>query len=329
MPKISIIIPVYNVEKYLDECLQSILVQDYKDYEIILVNDGSNDMSGEICDNYANKYSFIYTIHKKNGGLSDARNVGLNSSNGAYILFVDSDDKIFQDSLNKINQIIMEDPNVDVIFLEAVKLFADGTTVPLDDRYQKSKIFKKSHKEVLTHLATLNKFPGSACTKLVKRNLIVNNQLYFEKGLFSEDIDWTIRLLSKAIKYNYCEYSHYYYRQNRLGSITNTIEDKNVISLLNIIKKWSVNPKEKTCNGIQKEINMFMAYEYLVLLPNYSRLEKSSKRKLKQEIKKYSWLLSLSNVKKIKITRVLKSVFGIEITAKFLSIYLKHRFTNN
>ena len=90
--KISIVIPVYNVEKYLRECLDSVIVQSYRNKEVILVNDGSTDNSIEICEEYDMKYPFIKLINKKNGGLSDARNVGILNSTGEYILFLDSDD---------------------------------------------------------------------------------------------------------------------------------------------------------------------------------------------------------------------------------------------
>lgn len=97
----SIIIPVYNVEKYLNECVDSVLNQKNVDYEIILVDDGSTDNSGQICDEYLKKHSNVSVIHKVNGGLSDARNAGLESAEGDYILFVDSDDKIEENSLSK------------------------------------------------------------------------------------------------------------------------------------------------------------------------------------------------------------------------------------
>lgn len=325
MPKFSIIIPVYNVENYIDDCLKSILSQDFSDFEIILINDGSTDNSGQICNFYSNKYNFIKTIHKANGGLSEARNVGIHSSKGEYLLFVDSDDMIFENSLKKINETIEEDKDAEVIFLEAVKLYPNGITVGLEEGYQKSKIRKKSKEEVLKFLSNLEKFPGSACNKLVKRELITKNNIYFEKGMFSEDIDWTIRLLSTAEKYNYCEHKYYYYRQNRLGSITNSIEFKNVLSLLNIIKKWSVNPNEKTIHGIQNEINAFMAYEYIILLPYYARLSKESKRRVNREVKRYSWLLSLNKSRKVRLAKMLKTFFGVEITAHILNLYLKFR----
>ena len=325
MPNISIIIPVYNVKQYLEDCLESILNQDYKIYEIILVNDGSTDGSADICNLYSDKYSFISTIHKENGGLSDARNVGLKKSNGDYILFIDSDDMIFENSLEKIHQTLEEDLDVDVVFLEAVKLFPNGKFVPLGEGLEKSEIYKRSQEEVFKHLANLPKFPGSACTKLVKRSMLIKNKIYFEKGLYSEDIEWSIRLLTSAKKYNYCHYQYYYYRQQSVGSITNTIELKNVVSLLNIIKKWSSNPQINSINGLQHYINSFMAYEYLILLPYYGGLNKKDKNRLKLEVKEYSWLLSIINIKRVRVARILQSVLGVKKTATLLNFYLTHR----
>ena len=92
MPAVSVIVPVYNVEKYLDKCVQSIVSQTFKDIEIILVDDGSKDKSGRMCDEWSRRDKRVKVIHKENGGIADARNVGLSHSNGQWILFIDSDD---------------------------------------------------------------------------------------------------------------------------------------------------------------------------------------------------------------------------------------------
>ena len=106
MVRVSVVIPVYNVEKYLVQCLDSVVAQDYKDIEVILVDDGSTDSSGLICDEYAKKYQFIDVIHKKNGGLGYARNTGIERAKGDYITFIDSDDIVGKQMItNLINQI--------------------------------------------------------------------------------------------------------------------------------------------------------------------------------------------------------------------------------
>jgi glycosyltransferase involved in cell wall biosynthesis len=324
--RISIIIPVYNTSKYLKQCIESVLSQEYKDYEIILVDDGSTDSSGDICDFYSSTYGFIMTIHKENGGLSDARNIGLKHAKGDFVLFIDSDDYISQGSLLSVQNTIEENSDVDVVFLEAIKVFPNGRTVPLRDGYRKEAIYNKSQDSVLEHLAELPKFPGSACTKLIKRSLIKNNNLFFEKNQLSEDIDWTIRLLITAKSFNYCPNYYYCYRQNRVGSITNTANIRNVKSLLGIIRKWSRNPKDqKENNDLQKYINAFLSYEYIMILLLYGSLKSKEKMIVKRDIKSYSWLLKVSESRKIKIVRLLFTFLGIETVSYMLFTYQKLR----
>ena len=146
--KISIIIPVYNVENYLRQCIESILEQEYEEKEIILVDDGSTDNSGSICDEYADKYENVLVIHKENGGLSDARNVGLAKAAGEYVLFVDSDDFVEENSLSPIVEIVNANP-VDVVLLEAQKYYADGTNIPMCDGISKEMVYKKAKKDTV------------------------------------------------------------------------------------------------------------------------------------------------------------------------------------
>ena len=117
-PVVSVIIPVYNVEKYLEECIDSVLAQTYQNIEIILVDDGSTDSSGLICDRYAEKNTNISVIHQKNSGLSAARNSGLNKANGDYIYFLDSDDYISADAIEKLFSIAENDKS-DIVFFDA------------------------------------------------------------------------------------------------------------------------------------------------------------------------------------------------------------------
>ncbi|MED2983982.1 MULTISPECIES: glycosyltransferase [Bacillus cereus group] len=327
IPEISIIVPVYNVEKFLSQCIDSILGQSFHNYEIILVNDGSQDGSKTICERYASNYEFIQVINKENGGLSDARNTGLKIARGNYILFVDSDDYIAQNALTEINKVLEINPDIDVVFLEAAKVFEDGSIVPMNDGYEKESIHKKTYEEVMRHISELAKFPGSACTKLIKRKLIIENDLYFEKGLLSEDIDWVVQLLCVAEKYDYCEAMYYFYRQNRKGSITNTVNINNVQSLLYIINKWSkdIEGDQLDNNKNQRYLNAFMAYEYTIALANYGDLEKDDKKVLKKDLNAHSWLLSWSNNPKVRMVKVLVQLFGVMFTAKLLKIYLKYR----
>ncbi|MCM1237074.1 MAG: glycosyltransferase, partial [Ruminococcus flavefaciens] len=125
---ISVIVPVYNVENYLDECVRSLVKQDFPDdqYEILLIDDGSTDCCGEKCDTYSKKYKNICSLHKENGGLSDARNFGFEATRGKYILFVDADDYIKPDCLKKLVRASKEQHEPDIVFLQAKKLLHGG-----------------------------------------------------------------------------------------------------------------------------------------------------------------------------------------------------------
>ena len=126
MSAISVIIPVYNVEKYLNACIESVLSQSFNDYEIILVDDGSTDNSGALCDEFAAKYDSISVIHQENKGLGGARNTGIDAAKGSYILFLDSDDTIDPDCL-KICYEKAEKHNCDMVAFKQQALFDDGS----------------------------------------------------------------------------------------------------------------------------------------------------------------------------------------------------------
>lgn len=319
--RISIVVPVFNVERYLGECVESLLKQGLNDYEVILVNDGSTDHSGALCDACAERSEVIRVIHKENGGLSDARNAGLHAVTGNYVVFVDSDDYLADGALAHIAEQIGS-RGTDVVFLEATKFFSDGKYVPMGDGYDAKCINGRSKEEVLDHIAMLPKFPGSACTKMVRTALIRQHNLYFEKGLLSEDIDWTVRLLLKAETFDYYPGEYYFYRQGRSCSITTSAGIKNISDLLSIIRKWASKDLSRT---FQRKVNAFMAYEYVVLLFNYASFDAGAAKGVEKDIKGYKWLLRFGKSGKTRLVNVVMRCAGFRITAKLLARY-KHRF---
>ena len=130
---ISVIIPVYNVENYLRECIESVLNQTFRDFEVILVDDGSTDSSGDICDEYVEKDERVTVIHQKNGGLSVARNTGLSEANGKYVYFLDSDDYISENALATLLN-IAENDSSDIVFFDAVS-FTDTDDFTVHQNY--------------------------------------------------------------------------------------------------------------------------------------------------------------------------------------------------
>ena len=152
-PEFSVIIPVYNVKDYLHACIDSILEQSYKNFEIILVDDGSTDGSETICDEYSKKYNNIYVYHKQNGGQSSARNIGVEHANGTYFIFVDSDDFIATNTLEMFKERIDQLKTVDVILSEEMsEVRNDGTIVPPSRKLDQREYVRLDGEEALTKM---------------------------------------------------------------------------------------------------------------------------------------------------------------------------------
>lgn len=199
-PKVSVIIPVYKVEKYLQECLDSVLNQTLKNIEVILVDDGSPDNCPQICDDYAQKDCRIKVIHQENQGSSVARNNGMKIAKGDYIAFVDSDDFI---SLYMFEVLVVEGHNADIIECEVTK----------DKKYfskRNVQIKKKEYKSgILAQYLKTNKV-GVWC-RVYKREII--DGLYFEDGAFSEDVMWSYSVFERCKTYVIIDSVLYYWRQ--------------------------------------------------------------------------------------------------------------------
>lgn len=322
MPLISFVIPVYNVEKYLCQCVESILSQSFEEFEIILVNDGSKDRSGDICDEYALKDKRVKVIHKPNGGLSDARNAGVPAAVGEYIIFIDSDDYIKENTLSVIAERLLS-TKADVIFLESVKVFSDGTEKSLGSGFTHAAFDGVTGKAALEAISKLPKFPAAAWGKAVRREIIVNNGLRFEKGLLSEDLDYAIGLFLASDKYDYCDIPFYCYRKGRSDSITANIGDKNVESQLYILEKWSAN--DAVPSEYKPYVFAWLSYIYTVAVTYLQNTTGSARSGFVRRFKDLSFVLDYAVCQKAKMSRKLVSVLGVRLTSLIFAIYLKVR----
>ena len=213
---ISIIVPVYNVEEYLKQCLDSILEQTFSDYEVILVNDGSTDNSGLICQEYAEKDSRIRYFEKENGGLSDARNYGIEQAQGEYLTFVDSDDFLDKMHLNVLYTALVSN-NVDISIVNYANYQTSTATFYLHtfgEYYEKN----YSSEELLDNLAILERNDLSFSTiwgKLYKRSVF--SFLRFPKGVIGEDVALIYKIYTQVDKIVYAHKDTYIYRENDSG----------------------------------------------------------------------------------------------------------------
>lgn len=211
---ISIVVPIYNVEKYLVDCIESILAQNYRNFELILVDDGSSDHCGEICDAYEERDPRIKVIHKKNGGLSDARNAGIEIATGDYIGFVDSDDYIESDMYEKLLNACLESHS-DISMCGRYVVTEDKKVV--FEKFVLDGWMKYDSKTAIGKLLLWDSCDSAAWDKLYKRTLFDN--VRYPLGVMSEDYDVTSRLFEKANGIVHIGEPKYHYVQ-RAESIT-------------------------------------------------------------------------------------------------------------
>lgn len=239
----SIIVPIYKVEKYLHKCVNSLVNQTYKDIEIVLVDDGSPDNCPQICDEYAAKDKRINVIHKKNGGLSDARNVGLENCTGEYVLFVDSDDYIELDACEKFTKIIGS-KKPDIVVGNAIKLVNDKK-MPMSHTYiNNSSII--SGKDYLKHELKNGTMHMAAWLNMYRVEFLNENNFKFKEGLLHEDEQFTPRVFLKAERVIATDIVFYNYLI-RDGSITTSKNKvKNALHLIETCKEL-----EKTYSQVE------------------------------------------------------------------------------
>ena len=221
MKKVTVIVPVYNVEKYIDKCLNSLVNQTLKDIEIIMVNDGSPDNSQEIIDKYVKKYpKKVKSYIKENGGQGSARNFGLEMAEGEYIGYVDSDDYIELDMYEKLYNGAKKS-DLDIVICGSYNVTEDGNkTIELD-----REIFKDKKK---------NAFFGrmAVWNKIYKKELLLNTNATFRSKLWYEDLDFTLKVLSKAKKVGYVNKPFYNYLLRQGSTMNNSNIDRNLEILL-------------------------------------------------------------------------------------------------
>ncbi len=219
--KLSIIIPVYNCEEYLDECLNSVIKQDGLEYEIILVDDGSTDRSGAMCDDYMSRYDKIVVVHKPNGGLGSARNAGFKVARGEYFIYLDSDDYLTQNSLKKLVDIADKD-RLDILLFGADPFREDGKE--MKNVYAR----KKSRFDVVqTGTAAMreafdnNEYYTSVCLRLYRKDFVSGLGIVFNESIIHEDIDYAFLTYIQAARTEIVR-DMIYHRRYRAGSIMST-----------------------------------------------------------------------------------------------------------
>ena len=292
MPKVSVIVPIYNVEKYLEKCINSLLSQTLEDIQIILVNDGSKDNSGTIAKKYAkkNKDKVIY-VEKENGGLSDARNYGLKYATGDFVAFLDSDDYIEKNAYEEMYNKAIEE-NADYVECDFIWEYPNKAKIDKQYKYQ-------NKKEMLSFVRVV------AWNKLIKRSLIIEHNLEFPKGLRYEDVEFTYKLIPYINKFAYVDKPFIHYVQ-REGSIAN-VQNERTAEIFTVLDEVIEFYKK---NNIYEEYKEELEYNYAryLLCSSLKRMCKIKNKKTRKELLQKTWKKLNCNFPNWKKNKILSTV---------------------
>lgn len=314
---LSVILPIYNVEKYLYDCLNSVLKQTFTDYEIILVDDGSKDLCPQICDDFAKKHKNTKVIHKANGGLSSARNAGFKIASGDYIYYLDSDDYLLNDDFfYKLFEAAKTKP--DFIVFKHIRFFENQNK--FSECLYNYDISKNSFSSIVKELVRKDAFFGMAWIKVVKKELLLKYNLTFIEGLLGEDMPWNFDLYLNSKSIFLMDSVEYVYRQ-RDNSITTTTKIKNLTDFIKIIDdKYTIIQSAKCDQELKTALLGALSKYYSNLLITYVRVKDKNKKQFFKKIKELSPLLkfALSN-RPLKIKKIYR-IFGLKITLFILAL---------
>ena len=316
----SIIIPVYNCAPFLNECIDSILGQNYRNFEVIMIDDGSTDGSAQIAKSAAEEHPQFRCISANHVGAGAARNIGMEQAKGDYLLFLDADDYWRDRELLKSMDYEIRHYNVDVVMFQMIQVSQDGVLL-LKTRKPPfpsgSGAFRL--REVYPFLVRDGQVLASACTKCVRRSLVEEYKIKFMEGTTCEDIDWVLQLFSHVKTISFLNEEAYAYRQHRKGKRASEAEE-GPYNLARVIRHWAdLIKRNKVPNG--KAVAGMVAFEYGVFM-GYSHQVSGEERK---RMKQYRYLLKYGLDRKTRMIAKFYNVFGYTVTCMAVRLYLLGR----
>lgn len=332
--KFSIVIPIYNSEKYLEKCINSIINQTYDNYEILLINDGSTDESDLICKKFVNDFANVKYYFKENTGVSDTRNFGLEKSSGDFITFIDSDDWIDNNTLKEINDIIKNDPEIEIV-QSNLKIFNDSNQIDMFKLKKNILVESGTIKdELINTIIAINYgkseiFGNCRCAggKFYKRKLLMENNIRFPYGIKSfEDGIMNLKAYMNASKIKILAKSFYFYRQHSdstTHSYANNQYEQNTIIIEEIEKIIGNN---KLYNDVFKYCKMELfngiVRSKLMLANNYKKVKKELNIILHNDI----FFNFINNIEFKKLNRRDKIFYILEKYNLYYFLYIFYKF---
>ncbi|MBQ9929652.1 MAG: glycosyltransferase [Oscillospiraceae bacterium] len=311
----SVVVPVYNSEKYLAECVDSVLRQSYADFELILVDDGSKDGSGALCDAYAQADARVKVIYKENGGQSTARNAGIRAATGKYAVFLDSDDFIDSDDFFAELHDALEN-GADVAVFRYYKYFSPEKKS--DCGVSLAGVTFESKGQFLAELVKRDAFFCSCWSKCTKMALLKENDIQFDEALRCEDMDWYYRVVSAAQSFTVLDKPYINYRQ-RENSVTSAFNPRSISDYVITIEKWYAR-LDQTEDPLEREALLSsLAKLYCNLLISYAR-NSGKVKAMKKPIFAFKKLLSYQMNPRTRLIGKFNRLFGLNLTCLALKV---------
>lgn len=316
-PFLSIIIPVYNVENYLPQCLDSIINCVFSSYEIILIIGHSTDQSDKICMNYANNYSQITVIMQNGTGLSNARNCGVSIATGTYVMFIDSDDFIKTDAFDTTIQAFydLKEKHYDFLISDFILINNKNEAYAKRNQIKDTDNIIEDNRYIKNFLLTRGNF-WNVWRYIYRRDFLISNSLSFKENYKSEDIDYSTKVLLKAKNYCFYHTPYYCYRVRREGSLANVITMQNVDNLLDVLEECIYNVNNCTTFQYKTVIKNKLLMEYIFSFLLLKDIAPPNKNLVLRKIEKKKTLLK--HTFRGKLALLFISVLGIPSVATIL-----------
>lgn len=318
-PLFSIIVPAYNVEEYLDECIESVLDNLLDDYEIVLVDDGSSDTTPRLVDKWAKHDSRIKAIHQNNGGLSAARNVGITTAQGRYVVFLDADDCLAPWALNDLVDVIREASEPDIIITELSNV-SDVSRLPSREEVASLNALLLCKDEAFEYVFTKKPHTWPAPQYPMKRSFIEKAGLAFVHGILHEDICWTAEAMAPAK--SFAAYGHPWYirRYGRDGSIMSSVSVRHITDTVGAVRIALDSPHfsgltERRADLLRKRLAMSL----FPSLRLYGRLGGAEKAKVAACVEENLGLFALSRKPAHRIFVIACKVMGVKRALQLIS----------
>lgn len=310
--KLSIIVPVYNTERYCRECLVSLLDNDFSDLEVVVINDGSTDNSAEVIAEFADD-SRLRMISQENGGLSYTRNVGIENARGEYCMFVDSDDKIYKNGISMVLDAIRNSEK------DAAEILVIGIDTKEDVCKKRADATYYLEGEGAAHFLTRDKKTWPSVQFIVRKSFLEENNIRFKVGYLHEDVLWTTMLFTNATKVLDLNMICYYQREHRQGSITSTVNPKRVSDVWELVSIAQKIVLDSTLPlKVKRAILNRLAQASTSVLSVYKRCAPADQTALAANQMQFLQTLRYGTKMKIKVFRFLCRVFGLQRTIRLL-----------